>query len=245
MKLKMIMENSAEGGGGGLPPFAPPSSVCPAGEPPAVRNPVGLCQTNAVGTTCTDPSKPNIACCASVRTGAFFNACCVENFAWIIFGGAYPNQIPGCNQPNEFDVVMSEGDADCVAQANGQGCNVFNVPGNEPSSTPPPFVYPPGVAGPCVEVASGTSCSSEEHSGTCTDQNGTGRQFEVCCPTCATGTYQAFDSCAVTLPDPAACGINIIDGPDSEGSDGFGPNPSVVGQDSPNNGDGDEGAAPQ
>merc|ERR1712238_332610 len=152
----------------------------------------------------------------------------------------------------------------------------FNVPGNEPSSTPPPFVYPPGVAGPCVEVASGSSCESDEHSGTCTDQNGTGRQFDVCCPTCATGTYNAFDSCAVTLPDPAACGINIIDGPgtggggspptpaatlpavvpvpvpavlpvpDSEGSDGFGPNPSVVGPDSPNTGVGDdEGAAPQ
>merc|ERR1712238_598627 len=89
----------------------------------------------------------------------------------------------------------------------------FNVPGNEPSSIPPPFVYPPGVAGPCVEVATGSSCESDEHSGTCTDQNGTGRQFEVCCPTCATGTYNAFDSCVVILPDPAACGINIIDGP--------------------------------
>mmetsp|Transcript_2337 Transcript_2337/g.2566 ORF Transcript_2337/g.2566 Transcript_2337/m.2566 type:complete len:270 (-) Transcript_2337:441-1250(-) len=55
--------------------------------------------------------------------------------------------------------------------------------------------------------------------GTCNDQNGAGRQFDVCCPKCATGTYNSFDSCVVILPDPAACGINIVDD-DNVGPDG-------------------------
>merc|ERR1712238_243803 len=34
-----------------------------------------------------------------------------------------------------------------------------------------------------------------------------GNTFDVCCPTCATGTYLPGQSCQVILPDPAACGI--------------------------------------
>merc|ERR1712238_353265 len=34
-----------------------------------------------------------------------------------------------------------------------------------------------------------------------------GSTFDVCCPTCATGTYLPGQSCQVILPDPAACGI--------------------------------------
>merc|ERR1711865_795550 len=87
-----------------------------------------------------------------------------------------------------------------IANGNGQGCAIFSVPGNEPST---PTTYPPGVAGPCTQVAPGTVCP--DHGGTCTSS---GVTYPVCCPTCATGTYLPGDSCNVTLPDgltPTTC----------------------------------------
>merc|ERR1719162_844736 len=38
-----------------------------------------------------------------------------------------------------------------------------------------------------------------------------GRDFDVCCPNCARGTYLPGQSCKVILPDPGACGLNIVD----------------------------------
>lgn len=167
-------------------------------------NPEGMCIVNGVGATCTNTNFPSIACCTNTDTGGFFNACCVADFQGIQFGGY---EVQGTMQgTNEFDVMIQGTVADCVNNGNNQGCAVLETPGNQPST--PVANHPPYAAGPCVEATPGTQCPS--HGGTCTGPDN--RQFSVCCPECATGTYQIGDSCKVTLPDPAACGFGNIPG---------------------------------
>ena len=215
-------------------PVIPPTPNTPTTGTPAVKNPEGLCLSNGVGSTCNDPDYSAIACCTSDKTGAFFNACCVNQFEGISFGGVMENGEALAN--NEFDVLIASvgnleyGDADCVANGNGQGCAIFSVPGNEPST---PTTYPPGVAGPCTQVAPGTVCP--DHGGACTFS---GETFPVCCPTCATGTYLPGYSCNVTLPDgltPTTCaaanpdsGGVPVPAPTFSGNTGAPPGPSLA-----------------
>merc|ERR1719491_1701249 len=88
----------------------------------------------------------------------------------------------------------------CVVNANQQGCNIFGVSGNTPTTdNSQPLALPAGVDGPCVEIEAGASCSMTQ--GTCnTALDGTsGRDFDVCCPNCARGTYLPGQSCKVIL----------------------------------------------
>jgi len=163
-----------------------------------------LCVTNAVSATCpAGTNTPDIACCASKVTGAFFNACCPSGFQGIQMGS-------GTNT-NQFDMNMLmgtgvEAPADCVVNANRRGCQIFDVPGNPPNQE---IVLPAGVSGPCEYVTAGTTCPAGYTSGTCT---AAGNTAPVCCPPCATGTYLPGNACQVILPDPAACGFNIVGG---------------------------------
>jgi len=163
-----------------------------------------LCVTNAVSATCPAGTQtPDIACCASKKTGAFFNACCPSNFQGIQMGSGTNN--------NQFDMDMLTGtgelvSADCIVNANRQGCQIFDVAGNAPNQA---VELPPGVSGPCASVTAGTTCPAGYTSGTCYNTN-SGITSPVCCPPCATGNYLPFNKCTVTLPDPAACGYNIV-----------------------------------
>lgn len=210
--------NASPGSGTGtgqIPVDAPPAMDGDYVNPTFPMNPEGLCMSNGVGSTCTNTQMPSIACCTDQKSGAFFNACCVSGFAGIQTGDQ-----DGDGNANEFDVaIRGYGTADCVINPNGTGCAVLAVPGNEPAT---PVNYPPSVGGPCVQVAPNTPCAS--HGGTCSSQ-ATGNTFDVCCPTCATGTYQIGDSCSVTLPDPAACGYNIVGG---GGGGASAPTPAAV-----------------
>jgi len=169
-------------------------------------NTAQLCNTNAVGTTCPSGANlPDVACCASGVTGAFFNACCPADFVGINMGPAtatYTKQFA-------MDMVTGTGmeeeaPAICGVSADGTGCPVLQTPENEAAGNQP-LILPAGVEGPCVATTT-TTCS--ETAGTCTASDGS--TFDVCCPTCATGTYLPGQSCNVILPDPAACGINIM-----------------------------------
>jgi len=168
-------------------------------------NTAQLCNTNAVGTTCPSGANlPDVACCASGVTGAFFNACCPAGFVGINMGPAtatYTKQFA----MNIVTGTGTEEDAPaiCGVSADGTGCPVLQTPENEAAGNQP-LILPAGVEGPCV--ATTTTCS--ETAGTCTASDGS--TFDVCCPTCATGTYLPGQSCNVILPDPAACGINIL-----------------------------------
>jgi len=171
---------------------------------PLPANTAQMCASNAVGTTCPSGTDlPDIACCASDRTGAFFNACCPSQFTGIQMGAS------GTNDSNQFTMDMENGlgvveKANCKVNADGKGCATFEGTGN---GNAVPINYPAGVEGPCVEIASGASCSTTQ--GICTIDS-SGSTFPVCCPACATGSYLPGQSCSVTLPDPAACGINVI-----------------------------------
>merc|ERR1712238_430262 len=96
------------------------------------------------------------------------------------------------------NMLMGTGEeamADCVVNANRSGCQIFDVAGNEPNQE---IVLPAGVSGPCEYVKAGTQCAAA------------GNTAPVCCPPCATGTYLPGNACQVILPDPAACGFNIV-----------------------------------
>jgi len=175
---------------------------------PLPANTAQMCASNAVGTTCPSGADlPDIACCASDRTGAFFNACCPSQFTGIQMGAS------GTTDANQFTMDMENGlgvveKANCKVNADGKGCATFEgVSGNTGIATP--LTYPEGVEGPCVEIASGDTSSCSTTQGICTIDS-SGSTFPVCCPACATGSYLPGQSCSVTLPDPAACGINVI-----------------------------------
>merc|ERR1712238_310755 len=105
------------------------------------------------------------------------------------------------------NMLMGTGEeamADCVVNANRSGCQIFDVAGNEPNQE---IVLPAGVSGPCEYVKAGTQYAAGYTSGTCT---AAGNTAPVCCPPCATGTYLPGNACQVILPDPTACGFNIV-----------------------------------
>jgi len=174
------------GNGNGFP--TPPAADGNYQPDPLPANEAQLCVTNAVGATCPPGGPPAIACCASGDTGGFFNACCPTEFAGINMG-------TGVTDTNEFEMMITNGlgvaeSAVCVVNANQQGCNIFGVSGNTPTTdSSQPLALPAGVDGPCVEMEAGASCSMTQ--GTCnTALDGTsGRDFDVCCPNCARGTY--------------------------------------------------------
>ena len=156
-----------------------------------VVNPEGMCISNGVGGTCTNSAFPSIACCTDAVTGAFFNGCCVQGFQGMVLGDQ-----DGDGNANEFDVIIAPtnqyGLADCVALDNQQGCSVLSTPNQAPTALP-------GNA--CTRVATGTQCASvgQQYGGTCFNTGG-GGIFDVCCSDCGTGTYQAGDTCDVTVP---------------------------------------------
>jgi len=179
------------------------TSTTSAQNAPLPANTAQMCASNAVGTTCPSGADlPDIACCASDRTGAFFNACCPSQFTGIQMGAS------GTTDANQFTMDMENGlgvveKANCKVNADGKGCATFEGTGN---GNAVPINYPAGVEGPCVEIASGASCSTTQ--GICTIDS-SGSTFPVCCPACATGSYLPGQSCSVTLPDPAACGMSF------------------------------------
>jgi len=137
---------------------------------PAVTKPLQQCVTNTASATCPAGGPPDISCCRSIMTGAFFNVCCPTNYQGIRMEGTASKSFLIMSLLTGTGVAKS---VECAVHANRRGCPMFDV-------------LPLPTTGPCRIVGDGASCPAGETAGFC--RNKAGIENPMCCPPCSTGT---------------------------------------------------------